>query len=335
METNKENRIIYLDYIRSLAICLVILSHIASSGVNMFDVHTYEWHFSNAIQSIVYICVPLLVMTSGVLFMEKERKIRRHIINIGIHLIIWSFLYAVYDNFSSAEEMSFKNIMRYTLQGHYHLWFLNMIMGLYLICPCLFIWKDRKEIIRYFLALWLVFLGFGYLSNVFVFYPLIDKMQMKFVMGYTGFFLLGHYLNKFVSVEFINSKLLYISLAVTYLITNLGTVILSGGGGSLNAVLYGYFTPNIIICSICVFLLIKKTVKADKCLKIIQIFSQDSFGIYLIHDFFIIFLAHKNLTIYQYSPYIQIPLAFIFVVLVSWSMVRILRKIPILNKILI
>lgn len=220
------------------------------------------------------------------------------------------------------------------LEGHYHLWFLNMIIGLYLISPCLIIWKDKKEIIKYFLTLWLIFLFLGYLSNVFPIYTLIDKMQLKFVMGYTGFFVLGHYLNKFIDIELVKNKFLYSGLTISYVITNLGTVVLSWNKG-FNATMYGYFMPNIIIYSICVFLLIKKNVKVNKHLRIIQKFSEDSFGIYLIHDFFIMFLAHKNFTIYQFSAYIQIPLAFIFVVLASWIFVRIFRKIPILNKLLI
>lgn len=335
MEGRNLERICWLDYVRALAICLVVLSHIASAGVNLFDVRSLEWQFSNALQGGVYICVPLLVMVSGTLFMSKDRNIVPHIVNVVIHLLAWSFIYAIYD---SRENLTITNILGSALNGHYHLWFLNMIIGIYLIYPFLKTWVDKQRLILYFIILWLVFVNIGYLTSILPVYSMIDKIQMNFVMGYTAFFLLGYYLDRFVPEHSMSKVVLCVEIILGYAITTLGTTFLSLDRGEFSAMLYGYFTPNIILFSIGVFLAIKEMnskLSNYKVSKIITEFSRDSFGIYLVHDFLIMFLARMNFTVYSYSPFFQIPGAFIFVILMSWGIVRILKKIPVLGRILV
>ena len=64
------NKILWLDYVRAIACCMVVLLHTAaeyvlkSEGVN--------WNFANLVDSFTRVCVPLFFMISGYLFFRKK-----------------------------------------------------------------------------------------------------------------------------------------------------------------------------------------------------------------------------------------------------------------------
>ena len=90
----KNNRIVYFDYLRIIAIFAVIVLHIAAHNWHGTDVNSFEWQMFNIYDSIVRWGVPVFVMISGALFLGKDISIKKlynkHIFRIFLSLIIWS-----------------------------------------------------------------------------------------------------------------------------------------------------------------------------------------------------------------------------------------------------
>ena len=207
----EKKRIIYLDVLRITATFSVIVLHVSASLFSGFSPDSYEWQILNIYDSLVRFCVPMLVMISGVLFLSPYREIsvkilyQKYIKRIVCASVFWSALYAIYSSsiyrvFSSERMMFF---FRNFVLGHYHLWFLYMILGLYIIVPFLKKITADKKLTEYFLlwsmiltiivpsALLLPFLGTHVISQI------LDKLYIKFFLGYSVFFVAGHYISQY------------------------------------------------------------------------------------------------------------------------------------------
>ena len=66
-----KERIIYFDYLRVLATMAVIFLHVAAQNWYNTDINTLNWHVFNIYDSIVRWGVPIFIMISGALFLEK------------------------------------------------------------------------------------------------------------------------------------------------------------------------------------------------------------------------------------------------------------------------
>lgn len=120
---------------------------------------TYEWNMMNFYDSISRWGVPILVMISGSLFLSRdislERLYKKNILKLVIVFIIWSLCYS--SIFNIIVSYSLKNFISAFIKGHYHLWFLYMIIGLYMITPFLRKIIEDERMTRYFLLLAFVF----------------------------------------------------------------------------------------------------------------------------------------------------------------------------------
>ncbi|MBR1761137.1 MAG: acyltransferase family protein [Schwartzia sp.] len=65
-------RIIYLDYLRVLAMLAVMILHIACMGFHELDGSSLEWQILNFYDGIVRWGVHVFVMSSGKLFLSND-----------------------------------------------------------------------------------------------------------------------------------------------------------------------------------------------------------------------------------------------------------------------
>lgn len=213
-----KKRILYLDILRVIACFAVIMIHVTVSNWNTTSVYEFEWKVFNFYYLSFRFCVPVFVMISGVFFLEPDKnidlkKILNNILRIVQVFIFWSLIYETYSvvvKRGTINLIFFINI----IYGHYHMWFLFMIVGLYIITPFLREIAKDKRLIEYFIILSFIF---GYLVNFLMFIPkmntiievIINKMNLFFVLGYTGYFFTGYYLNKY-ELDLRIKKLIYI-----------------------------------------------------------------------------------------------------------------------------
>lgn len=161
--SNKE-RNSFLDITRIVAVLAVIMIHTSSGFVTLYDTSSIEFLWGNIFDSISRIGVPLFVMISGSLMLDEEKNITiksllsKNIKNIVYLLIFWSVIYcSIYEvifPLIKGEALNFPSIIVSLENGHFHMWYLYMMIGLYLITPFLreFVKKENKQLVLLFIA---------------------------------------------------------------------------------------------------------------------------------------------------------------------------------------
>jgi surface polysaccharide O-acyltransferase-like enzyme len=252
-------------------------------------------------------------MVSGMFILDPNKHITitriymKYILRILISFVIWGIIY----NYISISK-NFKTIFINLLHGNvnYHLYFIFYLFGLYIIAPVLRVFTKNathKEY-HYFLIMWFLvqlfintisLLQLVYInSHINYLYELFKKVNFNFWINYSGFFLLGYYLKtKHISIRSLN--ILFISGFIGAFLTIYGTFILSRNLGQFKEFFYEYNQPSIIIFSISVFLLIKylneKIPFSIKATKLINTLATYTFGVYLLHDVFLIVLFRSSM----------------------------------------
>ena len=217
-----------------------------------------------------------------------------------------------------------------------------MIVGLYLILPLLRLWvkKENKKQIKYFIILALLFtflipqiitIGTNYFTIFESINKLLEKINIKYVGGYTAYFILGWYLNNF---DFKKKKTVYFLGIFSAIITILGTYILSASTGKAIQ-MYGWLTLNVFLQTFSVFVFVKDKFEKqnDKKNKMISLISKNSLGIYAIH---MMIVTYSYMIIEKINfdiGIINILIVFGSSLLLSLIATMALHKIPVLKKV--
>lgn len=350
IDMEKKQRVIYLDILRVVAIFLMMVLHIASGYLNSTPVGSVNWHAANVYESLVRCCVPVFLMISGRFFLDPEREytferiLTRNVKKLAIAFGIWSFAYAVYACFADSDHSvvhCIKNFFQQFLTGHYHMWFLFTLVGIYLCVPFLRKITVDKKLTGQMLSVAAVFLFvLPFLESVL---PFVDGI-LEVINSDIGFGLLGAHafyfvLGYYVSVVCVPAKWYTISFiggigAVMYMV--LGTYHLSAQAGSSVQSLYQYETLPVLLESMAVFLLFRKLFEraalSNREEAILKRLSAASFGMYLIHDFFNALFIHIGGLGWTISYAILIPVVSMGIFFASFVSIEILRRIPVIGK---
>lgn len=169
LQAQKPARVAYADLIRLIAILMVVLIHTASPIFNTVPVTSGDFAISVLLDGIAHAGVPLFVMVSGVFLLDEKRavSVRRAIGHYALPLVglyfFWSVLYAaankvaiplLFENATISGDMA-RQFGVAVLEGAYHMWYLPMMAGLYLITPLLrtFVRSDSRHLVRWFLLI--------------------------------------------------------------------------------------------------------------------------------------------------------------------------------------
>lgn len=344
-------RSVYLDAMRAYAITLVVLLHSAANLFPQFSsLPAGGWWASNIYDSFSRVCVPLFVMASGALLLDPARDetvsffLKKRLSKVLLPFLFWAPCYLALNGFLGQPQPSIAGALRQLYSGpvNYHLWFVYMILGLYLVTPILRIYvrnASRRDLL-YFCALWFVFVSI---------IPLVDKIMGSklgipgfIVTDYVGYFVLGYYLHTTQPKKrrFPISALV-VGLCVIF--TAIVTYYISARRGTANEFFYEYPRPNIIVASIFTYLLFldgfagRAQIKSSLFRWLTNGLSGAAFGIYLIHALILIGLEKGWLGIRlsgnSLHPALGIPLTALVVTALSLGIVLALKKVPYLRAI--
>jgi len=332
----KKDRVIYLDVLRILATIAVITIHV--SAHNWYDTSpvSYEWNVFNFYDSIVRWAVPIFVMISGAIFLDKNRVIdtkklyNKNILRIVCAFVFWSVVYAI----TLGNSGNIKEFIDKIFLGHYHLWFLYMILGLYIITPILRKITEDQKTTEYFLIISIIFsiiiptlFEFQVFSNI---SKILKNIDLNF--GYATYFVLGYYLN---NKNFSNKskKIIYIFSFLGFLATIFITAIISRQK-MIPTNIYDSMYPNVLLESVGIFIFVKnlKFNFKQKHIQIIRGLAKYSFGVYLVHELVRTKLVEIGLTTLSFNPIISVPIIVGIVYIASLIISIIFNNIPILKK---
>ena len=325
----------------------------SSANYVVKDIGSINFWVGNILDSLSRIGVPLFLMISGALMLDKNykcstQKLIKHIKKMIIFFIFWSEIYCIVSNIIISTVINHQpfnkvDFIVHFIQGHYHLWFIYLIIGLYLIVPLLRLWvkNENKKSIEYFLILSIIFtyiiqpiinIGMNF-SDIFkTIYTIIEnQLCLKYIGGYTSYFILGYYIHNY---DIKHKRTVYILGIFGLIITIFGTYIISNS--TQKAIqMYDNLSLNVLLQSTAIFLFIRTKFINDKNHQniFIDTISKNSLGIYAMH----VLIINLTYTILQKigleSAIINIPIVFIASFTLSFLVTYILSKIPILKKI--
>ena len=337
----KNERIFYLDILRVLATFAVIAIHVSAQNWYSTDIYSYEWNMFNLFDGLDRWAVPVFVMISGVLFLDHTKSLNlkklytQNILRLVSAFVFWSFVYAVYHG------GSIDVIIRNFLSGPYHMWFLPMMVGLYIIIPILRKITENESVMQYFLLLALIFtfiipmmLQIPYLSYL---QKLYGNVNFHITLGYSCYFICGYYLDK---KEIVKAKRIWIYCLgiIGFLLTVLISIWSSRIKGEPYGAFFDNFSINVMLESIAVFVFIKsrwskKTYISNKFRNIICALAQYSFGIYLVHVLVIEILQNVvGLDTLSFNAGLSVPIITIIVFSISLAISATFYHIPFLRK---
>ena len=341
--------IYYFDFLRILAACSVVIIHIVAQNWYNPNATSFQWHCFNVCDSLARWCVPVFVMISGALFFfffqPLKKLYSKNILRLVTAFVFWSLFYTIANFFLFKTLTTRYQFFYYFFAGNYHMWYLYMLVGLYLIVPLLRkIAENRK------LALYFVILSFMFASLIpqaleiirlksnripdMLAQPLAN-LQLNFVAGYSGYFVLGHLLHT-TELKKKQELLLYLLGILGLLTTAAGTAALYIHFKTPMEILYNYLGVNTFFTATAIFYFVKAHWNRPVTFKIparlIRELSKCSFGIYLIHPFIIEVLRKHGLHTLSLPLLWGIPALFLIVFTLSALSSALITRIPFLNK---
>lgn len=346
-EADAPRSLAWIDVARVAAIIAVIAIHVVSSLVTG-GAHPQTWWFGNLVDSAARWSVPLFVMISGALLLHSDladdpvRFYRRRLARILPPLIAWSVIYLVYGYVSSRNPETLRQAATYVAAGrpYFHLYFLYLMAGLYLIAPFLrpLVAPNARRLLG--IAV-LVFLALG----------MADSVAQRWLgtgganaatrfIPYIGYFLAGAWLVGLAPTRGrIVASLVTVALGIG--LTAVGTYVLihrfSFGPGLY---LYEYLSLTTVPVSLAVFTLFLWSAPTFDRLAVrmpdrwLSIVAAATLGIYVIHP--LVLSALGNVLGLRARAFF-LPAAVLATVVaafaVSLLIVLVLRRVPLVRRI--
>ena len=140
----------FLDVLRVLATCAVVLMHVLTGATDVTDASIVPEYRSLllSVMDLVTWCVPIFLLISGYLFLNPERTltypvmIKKYCRRIALAILLFGVPYAASELVVAERTFRVRMIpeaLKMTLTGHTwsHMWYLYLILFLYLITPLL------------------------------------------------------------------------------------------------------------------------------------------------------------------------------------------------------
>ena len=336
------DRVVFVDYIRVVACFLVMLVHASenfyaadSSGLagcvsmlvnedNRFWVAFYDGTLGR-------ISVPLFMIVSAFLLVPMKsgytmtsfykRRLMRVVPPMVVFMFAYTFLPLLWNGMTWEQSMTDLMHLPFNFPSMAgHLWFMYPLISVYLIIPVVSPWLERASARdeRVFLALF-------FASS---FTPFIHKFitpevwgecfwngygMFWYVSGYLGYLVLAHYVR--VHIKWSRAKRMRIGAAaavVGMVFTGWSFWVMGSPGVLIDTPMlewaWEFCTPNIIIATFGVFLMFS-CIERSSTPRVIAELSRLSFGIYLIHLFFLAPIAAFFVNGNQAEPLIPVALA--------------------------
>ena len=339
IKTTSKHRYTEMDILRIIALLAVISVHVPQD--ELFSPGNWHWTYYTICGAAVTWQVPIFVMISGRFFLDPLKNItmsglfKKNISRLVIAFLFWNVIYQTFYILNGTySSLNAKGILMEAIQGPYHFWFLFMLVCLYMITPFLRKFTDDKQLMQIFILLFFLFQawsGYGEMlpSIGSTMNALYVKTNFHFALGYSGYFVLGYYLYKYPLAK--KPEFLLYALGILSLGATIAFVVLKQ-----DATFSKYLMPNVILeaSALYVFFVnrMSKIEYKEKLRTFFAKLAEYSFGIYIIHALIIDILFLCGIHSETFSPVIMMPVLILGSFVISYVLVWILRKIPIIRK---
>lgn len=163
---------------------------------------------------------------------------------------------------------------------------------------------------------------------------LLSSLMLQLPLGYTSYFLLGDYLNRY-DIGKKTEKIIYWAGAFGFFSTIALTIIGTYRYEIATEAFFSNTSVNILLESLAVFVFVKKhadKLPDEKPKQLIGFLAKYSFGVYLIHAMILQLMQEYGFNTLSFNPLFSIPILSIAVLLISLACSVLISKIPILKR---
>lgn len=318
------------DLLRIISMFMVIVIHVSNVYSRHFAVIASDDYLASLIyNTICRVSVPIFFMISGALLLDRnfdKQKYRKRITHIITLIIVWDIIYLVWEYFFSG--ITRDHLYRLLWEPYRkHLWFLYTIVVLYILQPIMkWILAKSPKIVKIILLMIWFSISFCSVINP----RLVSRLS---IIIYIGYFIIGKYLYDWIKTKSFKK---YTIVEVIIMIICFGMSIYLNYKTSISKnafynLYFAYKTPFIVFSSLALFTLVITHYQKEKVEKEIEILSDVSLGVYLIHGIFLDII--KRFPILEMKALFSIPLLALIIFIVSVMSVWLLKKIKIMEKI--
>jgi surface polysaccharide O-acyltransferase-like enzyme len=332
------------DTLRTIACLGVIMIHTVSPIVTDFEQsERVVWTISNLINSTLRFCVPIFLMLTGAFVLPKEMPyltfLKKRLDKILLPFLFWSLVYIAYEiirKWSPEEVKDIRKVGQHVISevfhgASFHFWYIYVIIGIYLFIPIIGAWARRAEFKELY-----IFLGIWYIIS-FGNFPPFDRIDSELDLtnfsGYLGFLILGFTLSR-LPVNRSQWPIFLLMMIAGSLITTIASHWLTLSKGAFLDTYYFYLTPNVILASAGMFMLLRhRNIQWTPWNRFAAVIGKHSYGIYLAHILFLSILSKIGINWRMSHPAIGIAVTFILASLLSLITVKAIARLPFGSKI--
>lgn len=346
MENKK--RILWLDYVRVIAILCVLITHTTErvytlNAMTLAQESVYSRILSVFMFTVGRLGVPLFLFLTGFLMSgrdyEYERTItfeKRNVLGLVITTEIWIVIYNCFNAWYYQTPLNGKimieNMLFFRPTEMSHMWYMPVIIGIYLFIPFIINGLNHTDVRSLFIPLSVAFLALFVIPVVDVFLLANGKsaisslLDFSFSGGAYGFcIILGCLIRKGVFDRIKTIALILIG-AGSFCFTVFMQIYSDMHGVDYNV---WYNAATLILADLSIFLLVSRMKFISG--KIATNISICAFGIYLVHN-------PVNLILLRYfepaSRVVRLGVGVLVTFLISWGIVFVGSKIKGVSRIL-
>lgn len=336
-----QNKKMFITYLNVFASLSVVFLH--NNGIVHLHPIGKTWVSAIFIETLFYSAVPLFFMISGCTLIDYKEKyttkefFRKRIKKTLIPFIFWSIFGMVYLCYKNHNLSLFSehliNIVSNILNSRYIAiyWFFVPLFSAYMCIPILANINDKIKTFKYLIIVGFIFMGiipfiFNLLSGYYN-YNIVPCI----VNGYIFYSIVGYYLmNTYFEKK--NSLIIYMLGFIGFLSNFIGTAVMTPTGGEIASLFRGAFNWPCFLQTIAIFELFKNIqIKNDRINCILNWMSEKTFGVYLIHIYFVWEMPYW-FGISTYNLLWRIFGSFLIFILCC-LVVNVLQKIPLIKRI--
>lgn len=343
------NRILYLDEVRSLAIILVVLGHL----IRMFSHDFASWQVCSAVFSLTRIGVPLFFTVSGALLLTRKHDVNmfleKRFKRVFLPFAFWIIVYMIVGVVIWHNEFTWRYAYEITFGMHplcELFWFIWSLIGVYLLIPVLssFIREYGDFGSKYLIIITVILsllVSIGFFNDPHI------KHDFRVIYNFfpvLGYFILGSYIqNHEFGLSENRMFLIGVLMFIVGIIGHFLKIYFKGLGGVVLAPV-DLFDIFVLMETMGVFIAFKfadvkmisdklRPIKEQSLGKIIVTFSSCSFGIYFSHYIILLQLFYKGFMRPWRTQdlFIYFPISAVIIIGLSWTLIYVMSKIPILK----
>lgn len=301
----KNNRIVYLDIARTIAIILVVFCHAIEA---VYKMNMQEWNtlslesqiFRTVSFTIARLGVPIFLFISGKLLLEKKFEneedfisfYKKNLLPLLLCTEIWIILYNIVVPIINKSSFNIKelllNILFLKQVNLPNMWYMPMIIGVYIAIPFLAIIVKKVSIKTLKVPMIIVFLtnflipNIGKITKVLFNESYNTILDVSFLGGTYGLYiLLGYYIGK-GKFKNVKTRYLIIGGVASFILTCIYQMWLYNNNMAYNV---WYSFSGLLVTSACVFeILSRVNIKLNKYIEsAFTYISKISLAIFFLH----------------------------------------------------